>query len=54
MLPEWRPVLEANEMLAEWLEENGYQATSEPVMASYDPPWTLWFARRNEVQFEVR
>lgn len=40
--------------LRKWLEENGYQATSEPVMASYDPPWTLWFARRNEVQFEVR
>ena len=27
----------------------GYTAVGEPVWARYDPPWTPWFLRRNEV-----
>ena len=28
--------------------------TGEPTLARYDPPWTLWFLRRNEIQIPVR
>jgi hypothetical protein len=24
-----------------------------PSLAQYDPPWTLWFMRRNEVMIPV-
>ncbi len=33
---------------AEHLRPNG-----EPILARYDPPWTIWFMRRNEVMIEV-
>lgn len=29
------------------------QATGAPVLAQYNPPWTLWFLRRNEVMIPV-
>ena len=40
--------------LSAWIEKQGLQPTKPPQMASYDPPWTLWFLRRNEVQIEVQ
>ena len=40
-------------LLAQWIAKEGLQPVSAPKMASYDPPWTLWFLRRNEVQVEV-
>lgn len=39
--------------LRAWLEKQGYHALSEPRLASYDPPWTLPFLRRNEVQIKI-
>lgn len=39
--------------LQAWLEKQGYRAISEPKLASYDPPWTLPFLRRNEVQIII-
>jgi hypothetical protein len=39
--------------LRAWLEKQGYHALSEPRLASYDPPWTLPFLRRNEVQVKI-
>lgn len=39
--------------LRAWLEKQGYRAISEPKLASYDPPWTLPFLRRNEVQIKI-
>lgn len=41
-------------LLENWLKEHDYQVVGDAMMASYDPPWTLWFARRNEVQFKLR
>ena len=29
------------------------QAIGAPSLAQYDPPWTLWFMRRNEVLIPV-
>lgn len=41
--------------LSTWLTKNtAYQKISEPVFAGYDPPWTLPFARRNEVMIEIK
>jgi hypothetical protein len=31
----------------------GYQATGNPRFARFDPPWTPWFLRRNEIQIPV-
>lgn len=39
--------------LAGWLEKKGYRMLSGPRAASYDPPWTLPFLRRNEVHIDV-
>ena len=39
--------------LQAWLEKQGYHALSTPRLASYDPPWTLPFLRRNEVQITI-
>jgi len=35
------------------LEREGLQWQGEPVWARYNPPWTPWFLRRNEVWLEV-
>lgn len=35
------------------LESSGWQIAAPPVAWFYDPPWTLPFARRNEVAVEV-
>ena len=40
--------------LRKWLEAEGLEAVGAPRMASYDPPWTLPFMRRNEVQISVK
>jgi effector-binding domain-containing protein len=39
--------------LQEWAREQGLTATGDPVWARYDPPWTLWFLRRNEILIPV-
>jgi len=39
--------------LEAWLEENKYRALSKPRSAGYDPPWTIPFLRRNEVQVDI-
>jgi len=35
------------------LEKNHVKTKGEPVYSRYDPPWTLWFWRRNEIWLEV-
>lgn len=42
----------ADELLA-WLQSKGYRVLSGARSAAYDPPWTIPFLRRNEVQFDV-
>lgn len=39
--------------LARFVKAQGLQATGAPSLAQYDPPWTLWFMRRNEVMIPV-
>jgi len=39
--------------LMDWVERNGYGAVSKPFSAAFDPPWTIPFLRRNEVQVEI-
>jgi len=36
-------------VLSEALEDAGHSVVGEPIWARYDPPWTPWFLRRNEV-----
>jgi len=36
-------------MLETWLQSRGLTAAGEPVWARYNPPFTPWFLRRNEV-----
>ncbi len=42
-----------SEKLNEWINQNGYRPVSGPRMASFDPPWTLPFLRRNEVHIDI-
>jgi hypothetical protein len=41
------------EKLETWVRDNGFTATGEPVWARYNPPFTLWFLRRNEILIPV-
>ena len=42
-------VAEKSAELAGWMERRGLKATGPVTLAQYNPPWTLWFLRRNEV-----
>jgi effector-binding domain-containing protein len=45
-----RPRYERNlARLREWMKANGLAAAGEPVWARYNPPFTPWFLRRNEI-----
>lgn len=35
------------------LEAAGLKTTGEPVYSRYDPPWTPWFMRRNEIWLKL-
>ena len=35
--------------LEAWIREQGLTAAGDPVWARYNPPFTLWFLRRNEI-----
>jgi hypothetical protein len=39
--------------LQAFLGERGLSPTGTPILARYDPPWTPWFMRRNEVMLAV-
>ena len=44
---------EKQALLEKMVRAHGLIPLSEPVFARYNPPWTLWFLRRNEVLIPV-
>ncbi len=44
---------EKSRELADWIAAKGLKPLSSPRAAAYDPPWTIPFLRRNEVQVDV-
>lgn len=40
--------------LRKWITEKNYEAIGEPNYARYNPPWTPWFMRRNEILIEIK
>ncbi|MEI6215606.1 MAG: heme-binding protein [Desulfuromonadales bacterium] len=41
------------EKLEKWIKDNRFTVTGEPVWARYNPPFALWFMRRNEILIPV-
>jgi effector-binding domain-containing protein len=39
--------------LRAWLKDKGLQEAGLPVVAGYDPPFTPWFLKRNEIMIEI-
>ena len=39
--------------LETWIHQNGIQITGDPIWARYNPPFTPWFLRRNEVLIPI-
>ena len=39
--------------LSAWIQARRLKPTGPAALAQYDPPWTLWFLRRNEVMFPI-
>lgn len=39
--------------LLAWAWARGLRATGPVTLAQYNPPWTPWFLRRNEVMVEM-
>ena len=39
--------------LSAWIARRQLKATGPATLAQYNPPWTLWFLRRNEVMVPV-
>jgi hypothetical protein len=50
-----RPDAVANETaaLSAWIARRQFQPTGTAILAQYNPPWTLWFLRRNEVMIPI-
>ncbi len=42
-------MLERSQALRVWAKSRGLTVAGEPEVNRYNPPWTLWFLRRNEV-----
>jgi hypothetical protein len=39
--------------LLSWIQERGLTIVGDPIWARYNPPFTLWFLRRNEILIPV-
>lgn len=39
--------------LENWIKKNNLKIIGEPVWARYNPPFTLWFLRRNEILIPI-
>lgn len=42
------------ERLEGWMRAQGLTPAGPAVIAQFDPPWKLWFMRRNEVQIPIQ
>jgi len=40
--------------LAAWLAKKSIQAEGKAIYARYNPPWTPWFMRRNEILLQIK
>lgn len=40
--------------LEAFLDQHHLTAAAVPALARYDPPWTPWFMRRNEILIDLR
>ena len=40
--------------LEQWMQQRSLQPAGPPALAQYDPPWTIWFLRRNEIITPVK
>ena len=47
------PVAAKTAALTDWMRQNQLTPAGPPTLAQYNPPWTLWFLRRNEVMIPV-
>lgn len=45
---------ESDARLRDYLAKHDLDFTGPPIYAGYDPPWTLWFLRRNEVLYKLK
>jgi len=36
-----------------WVQKEGLTVLGDPIWARYNPPYTLWFLRRNEILIHV-
>jgi DNA gyrase inhibitor GyrI len=41
------------EKLEKWIRDNRFNVTGEPIWARYNPPFTPWFMRRNEILIPI-
>ena len=48
-----RSYREKTNVLKSWVSTKGLAVRGHAVLAQYDPPWTPWFMRRNEVLLEI-
>jgi hypothetical protein len=48
-----KDVAERTEELRVFMTRKGLTASGPSALARYDPPWTLWFMRRNEVMIPL-
>lgn len=46
-------VIQRTGELTNFMAEHALRAAGPPALARYNPPWTLWFLRRNEVHIPV-
>ena len=46
-------VAEKTTALTQYMEKHALRAVGPPALARYNPPWTPWFMRRNEVQIAL-
>lgn len=45
-------IIERTQQLKQFMLEQKLVATGSETLARYDPPWTLWFLRRNEIMIK--